>query len=80
MEKGCWINESNFVGKILFNPLKRQGMIYWILFAVIYVVGIFVAYNKMQSWSHTKFEKVAFSVIWPLVAILYGIHWLHNNM
>ncbi len=55
-------------------------MIYWILFAVIYVVGIFVAYNKMQSWPHTKFEKVAFSVIWPLVAILYGIHWLHNNM
>lgn len=46
---------------------------------IIYVIGIFVAYKKMENWKHSKYEKVFFSFIWPLVLILYGIHWLHNN-
>jgi len=52
-------------------------MVKFILLAV-YVVGIFVAYRMMKEWKSSKFEKVFFSVIWPLVAILYGIHFLHN--
>lgn len=53
-------------------------MVKFIILAV-YVVGVIVAYRKMKEWQHSKFEKVAFSLIWPLVAILYGIHYLHNR-
>ena len=49
------------------------------IFLAVYVVGIFVAYQKMSAWKHSKYEKVAFCLIWPLVAILYGIHLLHNR-
>lgn len=52
-------------------------MIYAIIL-VLYVIGILIAYRKMKEWEHPKYQKVAFSVIWPLVLILYGIHWLHN--
>ena len=52
-------------------------MIYAIIL-VFYVIGIFVASQKMKEWKHPKYQKVVFSVIWPLVLILYGIHWLHN--
>ena len=54
-------------------------MVYSILALAVYIVGILTAYRKMKDWKHSKYEKVAFSVIWPLVAVLYGIHWLHNR-
>ena len=55
-------------------------MMYWILELVIYFVGVLIAYQMMKKWPHAKFEKVIFSILWPLVAILYGIHWLHNKL
>ena len=60
------------------NPLKNTIMFYAFLLA-IYVVGCFIAYKRMEEWKHSMFEKVAFSLIWPLVAILYCIHYLHNK-
>ena len=54
-------------------------MVKFILLAV-YVAGAVIAYRKMREWKHSKFKKVAFSAIWPLVAILYGIHYLHNKL
>jgi hypothetical protein len=45
----------------------------------LYIIGIFVAYNKIKEWDNNEFEKVFFSIIWPLVLFLYGIHWLHNK-
>lgn len=54
--------------------------LYLALILIVYIIGIPVAYKKMESWDHNKFEKACFSIIWPLVLILYGIHYLHNNM
>ena len=45
----------------------------------LYIIGVFVAYNKINEWDNNEFEKVFFSIIWPLVLILYGIHWIHNK-
>ena len=57
-------------------------MVYWIIALVIWLIGIFVAYNNFISkWENrSKLEKIYFSVIWPLVLPLYGIHHLHNNL
>ena len=46
----------------------------------LYIVGIFVAYAMMKSWDKPKAEKVWYSIFWPLVGILYCIHWLHMKM
>ena len=53
--------------------------IIWIILAIVYVIGIFVAYNMMKDWEHHVVEKVVFAIIWPLVGFLYGIHYLHNK-
>lgn len=50
-----------------------------VIILAVYIIGILVAYNKIRKWDKTGFEKVFFSIIWPLVLILYGIHWLHNK-
>lgn len=56
-------------------------MIFWIIFFAIWILGIPFAYEKMRAWEgHSKFEISAFSVIWPLVGILYGIHWAHMKL
>ena len=57
-------------------------MVYWIIALVIWLIGIFVAYNNfISNWENrSKLEKIYFSVIWPLVLPLYGIHYLHNNL
>lgn len=54
----------------------------WIIIAIIWFVGIFVAYNKyISKWdSQTKTAKIYFSIIWPLVLPLYLIHYLHNRV
>ena len=50
-----------------------------IILIALYVLGAVFAYNKMKNWSHTTIEKIGFAAIWPLVGILYGIHYLHNK-
>ena len=56
-------------------------MIVWVIALVIWVVGIFVAYNKfMKHWENqSKFERKYFAIIWPLVLPLYLVHWIHNK-
>ena len=56
-------------------------MIYWIIALIVWVVGIFVAYNcYISKWEgKSKAEKIYFSIIWPLVLPLYLIHYLHNK-
>lgn len=46
----------------------------------LYVVGIFVAYEKIKDWNVNGFEKIAFSIIWPLILILYGIYCINNKL
>ena len=53
-------------------------MIYWIIALVVWLVVIPFAYKVTKKWDMTKFEKVYFAVIWPLLLPLYLIHWLHN--
>lgn len=54
--------------------------ILFITLIVVYVIGIFVAYNRyIKKWEgHSTLEKIYFSVIWPLTAILYLVHAIHN--
>ena len=53
---------------------------WYIILLVIWIVGIFVSYNKyISKWDKSKVEKIYFSIIWPLVLPLYGIHYYHNK-
>ena len=46
---------------------------------IVWVVGAFVAYYKFISkWNNSHFEKVWFSIFWPLTLILNVIHRIHN--
>jgi len=45
----------------------------------LYIIGVFVAYNKIKEWNNNTVEKVFFSIVWPPILILYGIHWLYNK-
>lgn len=56
-------------------------MTYGIIAAIVWIVGIFLVYKYYfkKSTSNTKFEKIYFSTIWPLLLPLYAIHYTHNN-
>ena len=55
-------------------------MIWLIIILIGWVIGIPIAYNIIKKWENkSKGEKVYFSVIWPLTALLYSIHWIHNK-
>ena len=52
-------------------------MIWWIL-GIIYIIGIFFSYFKyIKNWKNPTWEKICFSIIWPLVLPIYGIYRLH---
>ena len=47
----------------------------------LYVVGIVVTFVLMKDWSdHNLFVKCVWSLIWPVIAILYGIYLLNKNL
>ena len=54
-------------------------MIIWIIVLAIYLIGAFVAWGKIKSWNNKTYEKIGATIIWPLIGILYGIHWLNNQ-
>ena len=56
-------------------------MIYWIIAAVIWIIGIFVAYfTVISKWDgKSQAEKIYYSIIWPLLLLLYPIHWIYNS-
>lgn len=47
---------------------------------ILYIAGIFAAFRLLKKIFNTTFEKLWFSFLWPLVGILYGIHWLHMKL
>jgi len=49
------------------------------LIIAVYIIGITVAYVTMKEWEQPKWQKAVFAVFWPLLAVLYVIHWLHNK-
>lgn len=54
-------------------------MVLIILF-LIWIIGGIISYQKFISkWDKSLFERIWFSMIWFLTAILYGIHWIHNK-
>lgn len=53
-------------------------MIY-IIIALLWIAGIYPAYQKIKEWDNSQFEKVAFSLIWPLIIPLYLIWKWHNK-
>jgi hypothetical protein len=63
---------------LILNFKYFCSMIYWIIALVVWLVVIPFAYKVTKKWDMTKFEKVYFAVIWPLLLPLYLIHWLHN--
>jgi hypothetical protein len=53
-------------------------MIYVIILAV-WLVGVFISYNKyIKNWDNKEYEKIIFSLIWPLILPLYGIYYLNK--
>lgn len=55
-------------------------MIYIVIIALVWIAGIYPAYQKIKEWDNNQFEKYAFSLIWPLVVPLYYIWKLHNKL
>ena len=55
-------------------------MLYAIIAAIIWIIGIFVSYFCIiKKWdSHKLWGKIYLSIIWPLLIPLYIIHWIHN--
>lgn len=45
----------------------------------IYILGIIITYDVIKNWNNTNFEKIWFSIVWPILAPLYIIHWLYNK-
>lgn len=51
-----------------------------IIILVIWIIGMFVAYKKyISKWDNSMFEKIWFSILWPVLLPLYGIWYLHNK-
>lgn len=50
-----------------------------IVFIAIWVLGMPVAWGKFGKWDCTKGERVWYTIIWPIAAILYSIHLIHNK-
>lgn len=57
-------------------------MIYGIIAAIAWIVGIFLVYNYYfkDCTSNTKFEKIYFSIMWPLLVPLFVIYYAHNKL
>lgn len=50
---------------------------------IVWLIGTVVSYSLVfKKWKEdaTKFEQIWYSLIWPLVAILYVIHWMHMKL
>lgn len=56
----------------------------WIVVIAVWLIGVVVSYLEVfKKWDDedaNQFEKLWYSFAWPLVGILYGIHWLHNKL
>lgn len=52
--------------------------LFWIIAIIIYIIGGVFAWNKIKEWDNPTFEKICFTVFWPLGLILYAIHYIHN--
>lgn len=54
----------------------------WIIIVLVWVIGIFASYDMVfKHWTDSaKWETVWYSVIWPLVAILYGFRWISMKL
>ena len=56
----------------------------WIVVIAVWLIGMVVSYLEVfKKWDDedaNQFEKLWYSFVWPLVGILYGIHWLHNTL
>ena len=51
----------------------------WLVILIVWLIGILVAYNFTKKWDNkSKFEKIYFAIIWPILLPLYVIHFLHN--
>lgn len=49
----------------------------WIIGAIL---SYFLVFKKWDDEDATKFEKVWYAAVWPMVGILYLIHLIHNNL
>lgn len=56
-------------------------MIGWIIAAVVWLIGIFVAYKcVIKKWDNfSTFEKIWFSVFWPALVPLFIFHYIRTG-
>lgn len=53
-------------------------MVWGIIILILWLVGIPVSYfTIINKWENSKFEKIWFSCIWPLLIPLNLIHRIH---
>lgn len=47
---------------------------------LIYLVLAYFAFTKfIKNWKNQTWEKIIFSLVWPLAIPLYGIWSIHNK-
>lgn len=48
---------------------------------VVYVIGLIISCVIVSKWENPAVVDKIFAVVfWPLTAVLYGIHWIHNKL
>ena len=48
---------------------------------LVYLIISFLTFKKwVCKWNNTEFEKVMFSLIWPLILPLYGVRKIQEKM
>lgn len=55
-------------------------MNWFFIFVVCYIIGAAITYFKVKKWNNPLIEKIFAVAFWPLTAVLYGIHWIHNKL
>jgi len=50
---------------------------YWYVL-IIWIVGMFVAWQFIKKWDKSLIGKLYYTFVWPLVLPLYLIHYIHN--
>lgn len=52
---------------------------FWIIVAIVWILGAILSYRVIEKWGKSTFETVWYSFFWPVMIPLYMIHVWHNR-
>lgn len=51
----------------------------WYFIIAVWLIGAVITHCLIKKWDNSKFEKIWYSVFWPVLIPLFIIHWVHNR-